>query len=89
MKAFVVEKISEKEFIADVKEVSKPKCAENEVVIKVTYSSLNYKDALSSIGNPGVSRNFPHVTGIDVAGTVFESNSSIFKVLTPTPFTIT
>jgi len=80
MKAFVVEKISEKEFIADVKEVSKPKCAENEVVIKVTYSSLNYKDALSSIGNPGVSRNFPHITGIDVAGTVFESTSPIFKV---------
>jgi acrylyl-CoA reductase (NADPH) len=35
---------------------------------------------LSSIGNPGVTRNFPHVTGIDVAGTVYESTSPIFKV---------
>ena len=80
MKVFLVEKISDKEITADVKEVAKPKCDENEIVIKVTYSSLNYKDALSSVGNPGVTRNFPHITGIDVAGTVYESTSSIFKV---------
>ena len=80
MKAFLVEKIGDKEFTADVKEVAIPKCCENEIVIKVTYSSLNYKDALSSVGNPGVTRNFPHITGIDVAGTVYESTSSIFKV---------
>ncbi|MBP9616236.1 MAG: YhdH/YhfP family quinone oxidoreductase [Aliarcobacter sp.] len=80
MKAFLVEKIGDKEFTADVKEVAIPKCGENEIVIKVTYSSLNYKDALSSVGNPGVTRTFPHITGIDVAGTVYESTSSIFKV---------
>ncbi len=80
MKAFVVEKIGENEFSGNVVEVSIPKCAENEIVIKVTYSSLNYKDALSSIGNPGVTRKFPHITGIDVAGTVYESTSPIFKV---------
>jgi putative YhdH/YhfP family quinone oxidoreductase len=80
MKAFLVEKTGDKEFVAEVKEIAIPKCGENEIVIKVTYSSLNYKDALSSVGNPGVTRNFPHVTGIDVAGTVYESTSSIFKV---------
>jgi putative YhdH/YhfP family quinone oxidoreductase len=80
MKAFVVEKTGDNEFISNVQNINTPKCGENEVVIKVTYSSLNYKDALSSIGNPGVSRNFPHTTGIDVAGTVFESTSPIFKV---------
>ena len=80
MKAFLVEKIGDKEFVADIKEVAIPKCGENEIVIKVTYSSLNYKDALSSVGNPGVTRNFPHITGIDVAGTVYESTSPIFKV---------
>jgi putative YhdH/YhfP family quinone oxidoreductase len=80
MKAFLVEKIGDKEFVAGIKEVSVPKCDDKEIVIKVTYSSLNYKDALSSIGNPGVTRNFPHITGIDVAGTVYESTSSIFKV---------
>ena len=41
-----------------VKDVLKPICGENEVIIKATYSSLNYKDALSSVGNPGVTRVF-------------------------------
>jgi acrylyl-CoA reductase (NADPH) len=80
MKAFVVEKIGEKEFTSGIQDISTPKCEENQVVIKVTYSSLNYKDALSSIGNPGVTRKFPHITGIDVSGTIFESTSPIFKV---------
>lgn len=80
MKAFVVEKIGEKEFKSDIQNISIPKCEEeNEVVIKVSYSSLNYKDALSSVGNPGVTRVFPHITGIDVAGVVSESTSNIFK----------
>jgi len=80
MKAYVVEKIADREFKSDIKEVAIPKCGENEVLIKVSYSSLNYKDALSSAGNPGVTRNFPHITGIDVAGTVAESNCNVFKV---------
>ncbi len=79
MKAFVVEKVADKEFNADVKDISKPKCGEDEVIIEVNYSSLNFKDALSSVGNPGVTRNFPHVTGIDLAGIIHESNSPIFK----------
>jgi len=33
---------------------------ENDVLIRVTHSSLNYKDALSASGNKGVTRNFPH-----------------------------
>lgn len=79
MRAFIVEKIDDT-FVSDVKELDKPKCEnENEVVIKVSYSSLNYKDALSSIGNPGVTRKFPHITGIDLAGKVSESTSNIFK----------
>lgn len=79
MKAFVVEKIADREFKAEIQEIPEPKCAEDEIVIKVSYSSLNYKDALSSVGNPGVTRKFPHVTGIDVAGVVYESTSTIFK----------
>lgn len=45
----------------------------NDVTVRVAYSSLNYKDALSASGNRGVSRNFPHTPGIDAAGTVFDS----------------
>jgi putative YhdH/YhfP family quinone oxidoreductase len=48
-------------------------------VIRVAYSSLNYKDALAATGHPGVSRSFPHVPGIDAAGTIVESASSDFR----------
>lgn len=50
-----------------------------EVLIRVRYSSLNYKDALSASGNRGVTRNFPHTPGIDAAGTVVESSISEFS----------
>ena len=80
MKAFVVEKIADREFAGAVKEVSIPECAADEVLIKVSYSSLNYKDALSSVGNPGVTRKFPHITGIDVAGVIDKSSSAAFAV---------
>src|SRR5690554_4814183 len=46
---------------------------DGEVLIKVTHSSLNYKDALSASGNKGVTRSFPHTPGIDAAGEVVES----------------
>lgn len=49
-----------------------------EVLIRVSYSSLNYKDALSASGNRGVTRNFPHTPGIDAAGVVAESSVSEF-----------
>ncbi len=77
-RAFVVEKIDDK-FITSVKEIEVPEISDNEILIKVTYSSLNYKDALSSIGNPGVTRKFPHVTGIDAVGIIEKSNSDKFK----------
>lgn len=49
-----------------------------EVVIRVQYSSLNYKDALSATGNKGVTRNFPHTPGIDAAGVVEISRNEQF-----------
>ncbi len=52
---------------------------DGDVLIEVRYSSLNYKDALSATGNPGVTRNFPHTPGIDAAGVVVESRTDAFK----------
>ncbi|WP_217474325.1 YhdH/YhfP family quinone oxidoreductase [Stutzerimonas stutzeri] len=49
-----------------------------EVLIRVQFSSLNYKDALSASGNRGVTRNFPHTPGIDAAGVVAESSAAEF-----------
>ncbi len=51
-----------------------------DVLIQVTCSSLNYKDALACQGHPGVMRNFPHIPGIDAAGHVVESTSDDFRV---------
>jgi acrylyl-CoA reductase (NADPH) len=51
----------------------------NEVLIKVQYSSLNFKDAMSAHGNKGVTREFPHQGGIDAAGEVEASTSGDFK----------
>jgi acrylyl-CoA reductase (NADPH) len=50
-----------------------------DVLIRVKYSSLNYKDALSAKGMPGVTRNYPHTPGIDAAGSVVESASPDFS----------
>ena len=49
-----------------------------DVLIRVAYSSLNYKDALAATGHPGVNKVFPHVPGVDAAGTVVESGSDAF-----------
>lgn len=46
-----------------------------DVLIRVAYSSLNYKDALSATGNKGVTRTYPHTPGIDAAGVVEASDS--------------
>ena len=50
-----------------------------EVLIRVQYSSLNYKDALSAKGMPGVTRNYPHTPGIDAAGRVVASDHASFS----------
>jgi len=50
-----------------------------EVLIRVRYSSLNYKDALSATGNRSVTRQYPHTPGIDAAGEVVESVSAEFR----------
>ena len=46
-----------------------------EVLIRVQFSSLNYKDALACEAHPGIVRKLPHVPGIDAAGTVVESSN--------------
>ncbi|HIB74835.1 MAG TPA: acryloyl-CoA reductase [Gammaproteobacteria bacterium] len=52
---------------------------EGDLLIKVDFSSLNYKDAMSASGMPGVTRNYPHTPGIDAAGKVAESRVPDFK----------
>ncbi len=51
-----------------------------EVLIDVSYSSLNYKDMLSATGHRGITRHYPHTPGIDAAGVVIASDSSAIPV---------
>jgi len=62
-----------------IEEKSVPKIDDGEVLLKVKYSSLNYKDCLSISGNKGVTRDYPHTPGIDAAGIVVESKDQNFK----------
>jgi putative YhdH/YhfP family quinone oxidoreductase len=50
-----------------------------DVLIRVRYSSLNYKDALSANGNRGVTRHYPHTPGVDAVGEVAESADPTFR----------
>ncbi len=77
-KAFRVEEVEEN-FKTSIKDMPFEALASNELLIKIHYSSLNYKDALSATGNKGVTPNFPHTPGIDAVGIVVETTSDAFK----------
>lgn len=51
-----------------------------DVLVKVHYSSINYKDALSATGNKGITKKYPHTPGIDAAGEVVSSLDDKFKI---------
>ena len=78
-RALVVSKTDEKTYTREVTERKISDLPGGEVLVRVRYSSLNYKDGLSCIGNPGVTRNYPHTPGIDASGVVAESSDSRFK----------
>jgi putative YhdH/YhfP family quinone oxidoreductase len=77
-KALLVEQPEKKVFTRSIVTRSVTDLPEGELLVKVHYSSLNFKDALSSVGNPGVTRNFPHTPGIDAAGEVVECSDGSF-----------
>ena len=78
-KAYLVEE-NEGKHSGQVKEIEMPSLNDGNVIIKVHYSSLNYKDALASSGVKGVVKSYPFVPGIDVAGEIIETSNSEFSV---------
>jgi len=64
---------------ASIQKLERAALPPGEVLVRIAYSSLNYKDGLAVTGRPGVIRNFPMVPGVDFAGTVEESSSAEFK----------
>lgn len=77
-RAFVVEETAPKQFSRSVQTRTIDELPEGDVLIRVHYSSLNYKDGLSATGVPGVTRNYPHTPGVDAAGVVVSSSVTDF-----------
>ena len=78
-KAMVVSEGENNQFIKEITNRNLNDLPEGDVLVNVKYSSLNYKDVLSTQGNRGVTRQYPHTPGIDAAGTVAESQNKNFK----------
>ena len=79
-KAYVVDETDENVFVRNIKSRSLTDLPDGGVLVKVHYSSLNYKDALSATGNKGVTKNFPHTPGVDASGVVEESSNDRFSI---------
>jgi acrylyl-CoA reductase (NADPH) len=77
-KAFIVNKTDE-DFSAAVKTIGLDDLPAGDVLIKVAYSSVNFKDGLASIPNGKIVRSYPFVLGIDLAGIVVRSNDNRFR----------
>lgn len=78
-KALVIREVEGK-FSKNVEHVPASFLPEGELLIRVAYAGLNYKDALSARGNKGVSKFYPHTPGVDAAGVVEQSSSERFRI---------
>ena len=79
-KAITIEQGSDKLFSVSVKDKFINDLPDGDLLIRVNYSSLNYKDALSSSGNVGVTKKYPHTPGIDSVGFIESTKSEKFKI---------
>ena len=77
--AFVVRKDDQGQVYSGIEQLDLDQLPDGDVLVRVRYSSLNYKDALAASGHPGVVRTFPHVPGVDAAGTVVEDVTGSFS----------
>ena len=77
-KAIVINNESEN-FTREVKELDTSALKDGNVLVKVDYSGLNYKDALILNNGGKLVKKFPHIPGIDFSGTVVESENNNFK----------
>lgn len=78
-RAMVVSESADHAFTRQITSRFLDELPQGEVLIKVMYSSLNYKDALSATGNKGVTKKYPHTPGVDAAGVVEESAVDTFR----------
>lgn len=79
LRCLLVKKLGKDRVEVEIEHRPRHELPEGDVLIEVTHSSLNFKDALALAGHPGIVRRFPHVPGIDAAGLVRESSSPRFR----------
>ena len=75
-KALVIRENADGSFSKTIETVSRDFLPKNDILIKVAYAGLNYKDALSASGNKGVSKYYPHTPGVDASGVIVETNTA-------------
>ncbi len=86
-KCYRVDKDASGRMSAGVAQLPTEDLPPGDVIVRLACSSLNYKDALAANGHPGVVKRFPHVPGVDAAGTVVESG--VDEVLVDDPVLVT
>ena len=69
----------DKQVLADFTQMDRSQLDPGDVVVRIDYASINYKDALAATGKAPIIRRYPCVGGIDAAGTVESSDSPRFK----------
>jgi acrylyl-CoA reductase (NADPH) len=79
MKALVVRKEGDEKPVAAVEDITEDMLPEADVTVAVDYSTVNYKDGLCIGPGGGLVRKYPHVPGIDFAGTVEASSDDRYK----------
>ena len=77
--AIVIEKNERGDLTAAVQELTNDQLPSGNVTVAVEYSTVNYKDGLCLKANGGLVREYPHVPGIDFAGTVASSDDSRYQ----------
>ncbi|MGV6889306.1 acryloyl-CoA reductase [Rhodophyticola sp. SM2404] len=86
-RALVVQKDDEGKTSASVQQLDEAQLPEGDVMVAVEYSTVNYKDGLCVGPGGGLVRNYPHVPGIDFAGTVAQSDNPAYKAGDPVVLT--
>jgi acrylyl-CoA reductase (NADPH) len=79
IRAVMLERDAEGAVSAEVREIEESRLPPGEVLVEIEHSALNYKDGLVLCGKGGLVREYPHVPGIDFAGTVLESGDERYK----------
>lgn len=78
-RAYRIDQVDDK-IVADFTSLNIDDLSDGEVIIKVSHSTINYKDALAATGAGRILRSYPLVGGIDLAGSVMSSSDARFAV---------